>query len=83
MNSGTKEQAAGAFLTGFEKPGAIYRNARLAKYNRGVPSLDHYMGGSSTANVGGGAKAGYEEAMRMDFIPPSIKRNTLGSMPEI
>lgn len=44
MNSGTPEQAAQTFLSGYLKPAEPFRLARTAAYARGVPDLEHYVG---------------------------------------
>jgi hypothetical protein len=43
MLKGTKEEAAQAFVKGYEKPAARYLETRLNQYGKGVPSVDHYL----------------------------------------
>lgn len=44
LQSGNKEQAAGAFASGYLKPAQQYLNQRLGKFARGVPDTEHYTG---------------------------------------
>jgi hypothetical protein len=44
MQSGSKEEAAKAFVRGYLKPAQQYREGRAAQYGRGVPDVEHYTG---------------------------------------
>lgn len=73
MRTGTKEQAAQAFIHGYERPRADHLARRSGQYGRGVPGLDKYGVGKSgpggrsqidtsipdrTGGAGGGARGG-------------------------
>ena len=49
----TKEEAAVAFLQDYERPAAKHRAARTNKYERGVPTADHWTGGPGVATTPG------------------------------
>jgi hypothetical protein len=44
MNSGSKEQAAVAYVRGYLRPAAQYQAQRSAEYSRGVPDNTYYTG---------------------------------------
>lgn len=48
MRTGTKEQAAQAFIKDYERPAERHLRDRSAKYGRGVPSLKDYGVGASS-----------------------------------
>jgi hypothetical protein len=52
LKGGTKEQAAQAFVRGYERPRADLRQRREARYARGVPGVEHYTGGATAPTSG-------------------------------
>ena len=43
MNEGTPEEAAQAFVSGYLRPRADYRQERVGRYSQGVPDIGHYI----------------------------------------